>query len=112
MLHGEITRFPGKVTEAGPVEGMRVSRPISSPEPATLLISEIRDRYGNVLYRAEVETEEFASEHVGIQVRDILENVVRWGTGRRANGVAEHARMLPPVSCVLLCGAVGVRGAE
>ncbi len=89
LISGRAWSFPGSTTEAGETDGLRRSRPVDSPEQPTQLISEIRDRFGNVLYRAEPAGREVAPSWVGPQVRDVLENVVRWGTGRRANGAVK-----------------------
>ena len=56
------------------------------PSHPTQLILELRDRDGGVLYRAEPVPRPVADASPGRLVGDILRNVVRWGTGRRALG--------------------------
>ncbi|MBX2801360.1 MAG: transglycosylase domain-containing protein [Myxococcales bacterium] len=51
---------------------------------ATLLIQEIRDVDGNVLYRAVPTPTQVAERPIGEMTTDILRNVVLHGTGRRA----------------------------
>lgn len=55
-----------------------------SPPAPTLLIAEIRDVDGRVLYAAEPRPERVAARPTGHMTADILRNVVRFGTGRRA----------------------------
>ena len=72
---GQSWAFPGEAS----------GRTVASPAAPALLIAEIRDVDGNVLYKAAPEPAEVVSTEVGQLTHDILRNVVRWGTGRRAD---------------------------
>lgn len=74
MMDGQVWRFPGT----------SVVGPTASPHHPTQLISEIRDAAGRVLYKARPVPMPRADPGAGRLVGDILRNVVRWGTGRRA----------------------------
>ncbi len=84
LLSGVSWRFPGERYEAGAVPGLRVRRPVEAPSENTLLIQEIRDRDGNVLYRARSTASEVMDPVSSALTRDILKNVVQHGTGRLA----------------------------
>ena len=86
FLEGATWRFPGKVYTEGTVPGLRSSEKLDPSADATLLIQEIRDRDGAVIYRAEARQVEVVDPVPGLLVADILANVVQWGTGRRALG--------------------------
>lgn len=86
FLEGSTWRFPGKVFTEGSVPGLRATHRLEPDASSTLLIQEIRDRNGAVIYRAERERIEVVDETPGLLVADILANVVQWGTGRRARG--------------------------
>lgn len=86
MRDGQVWRFPGTVSVPSAVPGMRSSDPVPSPARPTQLIAEVRDRDGNVLYRAKPLPEPVVDPAAARQVDDVLRNVVRWGTGRRALG--------------------------
>ena len=62
------------------------------------MIAEIRDRNGRVLYRAEPVPQPRVDPTSGRLVGDILRNVVRWGTGRRANGTVRVGDVAVPVA--------------
>ncbi len=79
MLDMQTWTFPGEL-------GGRRPSALSSPSHPTQLILELRDRDGGVLYRAEPVPRPVADASPGRLVGDILRNVVRWGTGRRALG--------------------------
>lgn len=64
--------------------GRAHGREAEAPPTPSLLISEIRDVDGRVLYRAEPTRVPVSEPHTAAQTLDILRNVVRWGTGRRA----------------------------
>ena len=87
-LAGEAWRYTGSGYEPSGVPGMRSSFDVPEQDVPALLIAEIRDREGNVLYRAEPEAERVADAVSGQLTQDILQNVVRHGTGRRAASVA------------------------
>ena len=84
MLSGDRWSFPGRITTAGAVPGLRSTSPVDSPETPTSLIAEIRDQEGNIMYRAIPESTQVADPVVGRQLVDVLRNVVKWGTGQRA----------------------------
>ncbi len=86
FLEGSTWRFPGKVFTESTVPGLRASEKLAAGPDATLLIKEIRDRDGAVIYRAEADRIEVVDEVPGLLVADVLANVVQWGTGRRAKG--------------------------
>ncbi len=75
LVSGEVWSFPGAVARKGQVP---------SPADPGLLIAEIRDAQGNVLYQARPRGQRVADPEVAALTADILRNVVRWGTGRRA----------------------------
>ncbi|MBT3223005.1 MAG: hypothetical protein HN348_28355 [Proteobacteria bacterium] len=64
--------------------GVASGSTVGEPGASTLLIAEIRDVDGNALYRAEPESTQVVPPHIGETTADILRNVVRFGTGRRA----------------------------
>lgn len=82
MLKGERYSFPGEGFEEGVVAGLRQNFPVESTDVG--LIAEIRDSAGNVLYRANPEATVVADPVSGELTADILRNVVKIGTGRRA----------------------------
>jgi membrane peptidoglycan carboxypeptidase len=84
MLRGERWSFVGQGYEEGSVPGMRTEFDLPASAPAATLIAEIRDAAGNVLYRAKPVAEPVVDARSGELVGDILRNVVRLGTGRRA----------------------------
>jgi membrane peptidoglycan carboxypeptidase len=86
MLRGERWSFVGQGYEEGSVPGMRDVFDLPASAPAATLIAEIRDAAGNVIYRAKPTAEVVVDPESGELVGDILRNVVRWGTGRRAAG--------------------------
>lgn len=79
---GQAWTFPGKA--AG---GTFDSAEVASPPAPTLLIAEIRDVDGNVLYQASGKAEQITPVDVADMTADILRNVVEHGTGARANGL-------------------------
>ncbi|MFH1466792.1 MAG: transglycosylase domain-containing protein [Pseudomonadota bacterium] len=89
FLDGASWRFPGQVFTDGAVPGLRQASDVPADGRAALLIQEIRDRDGAVLYRAGEQKVQIASAHEGLLVTDVLANVVSWGTGRRAAGTVQ-----------------------
>jgi penicillin-binding protein 1A len=89
FLEGSTWRFPGKVYTEGTVPGLRHADRLEAGPASTLLIQEIRDRHGAVIYRAESRQVEVVEPEPGLLVADVLANVVQWGTGRRAAGSVE-----------------------
>ncbi|MFT5683140.1 MAG: penicillin-binding protein 1A [Myxococcota bacterium] len=84
LLTGQRYDFPGQKTLPGSVPGLRTTEPVASQSRATQLIAQIRDRDGNVLYRASADPVEVSDPVSGQLTGGILSNVIRWGTGRRA----------------------------
>ncbi|MCK6506572.1 transglycosylase domain-containing protein [Myxococcota bacterium] len=97
MLRGQAWSFPGQASLPG-VAGATRTEPIGPTAAPTLLISEIRDRHGAVLYRAAPDAATLTEPVPGALVGDILRNVVRWGTGRRADGAVTLAGRPVPVA--------------
>jgi len=83
FLTGERWLFPGQAFDAGSVSGLRTARPVDAGADGHLLIQEVRDRHGNVLYRAAPAVQEAFSPREGALVADMLSNVVSHGTARR-----------------------------
>lgn len=81
VVSGKRWEFPGQ----GP------DRAYGAPPRTTLLISEIQDVDGRVLYRARPQGEERTSQDVARRTYKVMEDVVEWGTGRRAKGAVEIA---------------------
>ena len=71
---GDTWAFPGDA----------VGRPVAEPAASTLLIQEIRDVDGNVLYRALPKRVEVTTPDVAALTSDVLRHVVTDGTGARA----------------------------
>lgn len=69
-----------------PALGLMGSAP--TPDSSTLLIQQIRDREGTVLYEASTRRVAVVPEVTGALTGDILRSVVQYGTGRRARGAA------------------------
>jgi membrane peptidoglycan carboxypeptidase len=89
MMDGTTPRFPGTAWEEGSVPGLRSARALeATPEPWAI-IEEIRDREGNLLYRADRQLLPVVDPTPGRMVADILANVVQFGTGQRASGALE-----------------------
>ncbi|MES2640463.1 MAG: transglycosylase domain-containing protein [Myxococcota bacterium] len=84
MLRGERWSFVGQGYDEGAVPGLRSSFDLPASPPAAALVAEIRDAAGNVLYRALPKAERVIDARSGELTGDILRNVVRVGTGRRA----------------------------
>jgi hypothetical protein len=85
ILTGQRWLFPGQGFDAGSVSGLRTSHEVEAGEDGHLLIQEVRDRHGNVLYRAAPAAEEAFSLREGALVEDMLANVVAHGTARRVS---------------------------
>jgi penicillin-binding protein 1A len=86
LVTGRAWDFPGQVMTGGALLG---GEPVPSPPDPALLISEIRDVDGRVLYRATPTPKEIAPGAPGPLTADILRNVVVHGTGRRALSAVE-----------------------
>lgn len=93
LVTGAAWTFPGHVT---PRRGGMEAEVESPPAPG-LLIAEIRDIDGHVLYRATPERRQVASPVVGAQTADILRNIVMHGTGRRAEGAVSQGGARVPL---------------
>ncbi len=74
LTTGQAWEFPGRSQ----------GRSVAAVPTSTLLIQEIRDVDGRVLYKAEPSATEVAPRPVADMTTDILRNVVLHGTGRRA----------------------------
>ena len=74
VMDGQAWSFPGRTADGD----------VASPRHPTQLISEIWDAEGRLLYEARAVPRPMADPGPGRLVGDILRNVVRWGTGRRA----------------------------
>ncbi len=86
MINGAPPRFEAEISGGETV----------ALETPSLLIQEIRDRDGTTLYRSRVVEDADGQPPYGRQIGDILRNVVRWGTGRRAlNEVAVNGAVVP-----------------
>ncbi len=75
ITSGNSWQFPGVAADGAE---------LASPPSPALLIAEIRDVDDNVLYRAESVATPVGKPNTGPLTADILRNVVRHGTGRRA----------------------------
>lgn len=84
ITSGQAWTYPG-IARGGDTRRVEVA----TPQTPTLLIAEIRDVDGNLLYRAEPEPVDVGHPEVGEMTADILHNVVDWGTGRRARNAVE-----------------------
>ncbi len=87
FLRGEAYTFPGVWLEESALPGLELENELPSPPAPALLIAEIRDRGGRVIYRARPEPVAVADPVSGLLVSDVLRGVVRYGTGRRAAGL-------------------------
>ena len=88
ITSGRSWTFPGAT---GGLTGKR----LPSPSSPALLIAEVRDVDGNVLYRAAPESVEIAEPQIADMTSHILRNVVEYGTGRRATVIADGGRQIP-----------------
>jgi hypothetical protein len=86
MMEGEVRRFFADTSDGE----------IMGPDRSSMLIQEIRDRDGTVLYRIKDDPTPRTISVQGRQIGDVLRNVVRWGTGRRAlNEVTVNGAVVP-----------------
>ena len=90
---GQSWQFPGVVHLP---DGSR-ERTAASGRP-TLLIEEIRDRDGQVLWQADPQPVAVGDPAVGRMAGEVLRNVVRWGTGRRARTAASAGGAVVPLT--------------
>ena len=80
----------------GQSRGPEGPRPVAAPLASSLLIAELRDVDGQVLYRARPVETPVTDPTTGALTADILRNVVRHGTARRAaDGVTLAGAPLP-----------------
>ncbi len=77
LVTGTRWTFPGETTDDRVV----------APEQPSLMISELRDVRGKVLYRAVPQASQMTTPAVAAQTGSILQQVVEHGTGRRAGGL-------------------------
>lgn len=94
MAAGHGWLAPGGWKAAGDL----LERSVASPERGTSLIAEIRDREGVVLYRARPVAGAEVPAAPGALLTDVLRNVVRAGTGRRAVDAVRVGSAVVPVS--------------
>lgn len=85
LVNGVAWSFPGEA----------MGREVGAPPTPALLIAEIRDVDGNVLYRANPEQTPVAEPGTAHLTAHILRNVVRHGTGRRATAITADGRQIP-----------------
>jgi membrane peptidoglycan carboxypeptidase len=86
MMEGEVRRFFAETSDGE----------IMGPDRSTMIIQEIRDRDGAILYRSKDDPTPRSVPVQGRQIGDVLRNVVRWGTGRRAlNEVIANGAVVP-----------------
>jgi membrane peptidoglycan carboxypeptidase len=81
ITSGKAWSFPGRTWQPGAILG---GVDVASPAHPSLLIAEIQDVDGQVIYRAEPRARLVTSESSAAQTSHILRNVVLHGTGRRA----------------------------
>lgn len=86
-LAGQAWTYPGKAY-SGTTSELLGGQAVPPQQVPGLLIAEIRDREGNLIYQAEPEPVPVADPVAGRLTVDILRNVVSHGTGRRALRVA------------------------
>jgi penicillin-binding protein 1A len=80
MVTGKTWTFGG--VAGGPSGTVEVGAPAAS----TLLIQEIQDVEGHVIYKAVPKASEATSPDIAAMTADVLRNVIERGTGRRAKG--------------------------
>jgi membrane peptidoglycan carboxypeptidase len=95
----EATRLYGGLAsgQTWTFAGQGPAGPVDPVYTATMLISEIRDRNGTVLYRATPEATAVATPGVAQMTADILRNVILFGTGRSAKGAVQGAGGAVPI---------------
>ncbi|MDP6946673.1 MAG: hypothetical protein QF464_21165, partial [Myxococcota bacterium] len=81
VLYGGLVSGQRWEVEARGLDGI----PVDPPDEPTLLISQVRDARGRVLYEAAPVPEWVAGSVTGVLTADILRHVVMSGTGRRAH---------------------------
>ncbi|MFK7931110.1 MAG: hypothetical protein AB8H79_23195, partial [Myxococcota bacterium] len=81
LVSGQAWTFPGTASSSA---GVMSGTSVASPPDSALLIAEIRDVDGRVLYRAKPVSRKVGQPSNGSMTFDILRNVVQHGTGRRA----------------------------
>jgi penicillin-binding protein 1A len=92
LVSGEHWTFPSRLNIPGKVSQMEAP----ATDRPTLLISEIRNVDGDLLYQAEPTVNTVATDATPAVVRGILSNVVVYGTGRRAaNAVVSGGAIVP-----------------
>ncbi len=78
--------------------GRSQGRVVGAVPSATVLIAEIRDVDGRVLYRADGRPTQVTDPEIGGMTTDILRNVVQHGTGRRAADAVRLGSTVVPVA--------------
>jgi membrane peptidoglycan carboxypeptidase len=93
MATGQQPRFPGSRFKPGQVAGLLERSEVVEQKHPTHLIQEIRDRHGNILYRANRTLDEVSDSRFARLTVDVLSNVVLHGTGRRAHRALPNVPM-------------------
>jgi len=94
LTTGTSWSFPGEAYDA---QSDAMTGELDLPPSPTLLIAEIRDVDGRVIYKAKGASQEVTSSGVGEMTSDILRNTVLWGTGKRARQAIDAAGAALPV---------------
>ncbi|HHO54606.1 MAG TPA: hypothetical protein ENK18_27960, partial [Deltaproteobacteria bacterium] len=93
----EITLEEATAMYAGLVSGKAVVSRAPDEVGPSVLISEIRDQLGAVIYKAKPRRSLVTGPEVGQMTADILRNVVLHGTGRAAKGLLTHEGAHVPI---------------
>ena len=97
MIQGIATakrwRFPGSV-----ILDDDTRLPTVPSQHGTLLVQEIRNRDGKTIWEAKPQARLVGDPVVGRMTGEVLRNVVRWGTGRRALSVARVDGQVVPLA--------------
>jgi membrane peptidoglycan carboxypeptidase len=95
FLGGQRWSAPGEQLGPSAVPGLRSSVDVSAPASLTQLIAEIRDRDGQVIYKATPAPEVVMDPVAGRLLGDAMRNVVLYGTGQRARSVKLGSAVVP-----------------
>lgn len=95
MVTGTVTAVDAERPQAPALDLLSAA---PATDRATLLISEIRDKDGEVLYKASTTRRAVVPEVTGALTADILRSVVQYGTGRRARGAATVGGAVVPLA--------------
>jgi penicillin-binding protein 1A len=78
-------------------EGTGPGGPADPVDSSSVLIAEIRDRFGKTIYKAEPKATRVTSAGVGQMTADVLRNVVQFGTGKSAKEIAKSGEAFVPL---------------